>query len=120
MELLKNNMPSLPENTTQEAPNDFLSLMSALSKYKLTDEANEIVEEYDGEIRIAKLQELLKTAPDKLGAKLRRAAGDDRVITQINFRKLKSVLQICDVLRRRDAFFVLLEDHGLDPKSVLR
>ncbi len=112
-------MPS-PENKTQEVPNDFLSLMAALGKYKLTIEANELLGECeDEEVRIAKLQGLLKEAPDKLNAKLRLAAESDRVIAQVSFQRLRMALQICDVLRRCEVFSALLEDHGIDPNDVL-
>lgn len=112
------SMP-LSENKTQEVPNDFLSLMVTLSKYSLTDEANEIVSEHeDEETRITELQKLLESAPNKLDAKLRRVAANGNVIERISFQRLKMVLQIYDVLKKRDAFIALLEDHGLDYKRL--
>ena len=109
----------LSENKTQEVPNDFLSLMVTLSKYSLTDEANEIVSEHeDEETRITELQKLLESAPNKLDAKLRRVAANGNVIERISFQRLKMVLQIYDVLKKRDAFIALLEDHGLDYKRL--
>ena len=113
-------MPS-PERALPDKPDSVTSLIVVLSRYSLTSEANEILAEYEDEsVRIAKLRILLKAAPDKLSAKLRQAAENSGVVNSVNFQRLRSILQICDVLERRDAFFALLEDHGLDPKSVLR
>ncbi|MBU1017693.1 hypothetical protein KKA33_01555 [Patescibacteria group bacterium] len=115
----------LPENIHdhQEAdgqPISVVSLIAALSRYSMTSEANKILAEHEDEgVRIAKLRALLKTAPSKLDAKLRQAAADSSVINSVSFQRLRSILQICDVLERRDAFFDLLEDHGLDPRAVL-
>ena len=119
------SMSSLSENKTQEVPSSFLSLMAALGKYTLTYEANKIVrecedEEEDEETRIAKLQALLKVAPDKLDAKISRAAVSDIVIAQVSFQRLRIALQICDVLKRCKIFSALLEDHGLNPNDILQ
>jgi len=116
---LSENIHDRRESDAQ--PVSVTSLMAALSRYSLTSEANKILAEHEDEgVRITKLEALLKTAPDRLSAKLRRSAANSNVINSVSFQRLKGVLRIYDVLERRDAFFALLEDHGLDPKAVLR
>ena len=86
------------------------SLLAKLSSFEKMREANEIVKRYKRESKkIAELRKLLETAEEELKNKISRIVR--QVMDRVDFTQLRIVVNIQNILKRRNALVKLLNDH---------